>query len=330
MAGGTDFMAYDSATGAILWQFSSVGDNSAVYTPTVVDTMAVDDQGRVFWCDNSRGELAYVDVMTGEILGWTPTPGFCGKVSLLGMDTGWYAPTSDLRGYILTKSSSNRTLMAFVTPTGPAAGPWCQWGGTPFHQSRRDDAPDLYMTSPVDGTVITGAFTAIGQASDDFRLQNMCVYLNNTRMYKTSGGYVAWGADSGLFEDGEYAVSVVARDSGGNRAISQATVLFINPPPVYGVSSGPPIFSWLSNGYDNKYQVNISMDPNFTSILASSANQTQEYRKSTSWQPSVKKWKKVTDAALLSPTIQTTFYWRVIGKTGGQAVRRTFILDKTR
>lgn len=324
-AGGGDVAGLNLVTGEA-WAFNDANSGHAI---SVTSKMAVDDQGTI--TASSSGEMLWFSATTGELYTWQPSNGLGGAVTLMGMDTGWYLPTSDLKGLVVLRSGPNtQSLLGYAVPAGPAFGPWSQRGGTPYHQMRRDDPPDLWMTSPVDGTVITGAFSAQAQASDDFQLQNMSCYLNNTRMYKTPGGYLAWGADSGLFEDGEYLVSVIARDSGGNRAIAQSSVLFINPPPVYGVSSGPPIFSWLTNGVDNKYQVNVSMDANFTSILATSSTDTQEFRKSTSWQPSVKKWKKVTDAAILSPTIQTTFYWRVVGKSGGQVVRRTFILDKTR
>jgi len=90
----------------------------------------------------------------------------------------------------------------------------------------------------------------------------------------------------------------------------------------------PMVFSWLSNGVDGKYRVDISTSPTMSPLVVSSATDSKAWVKGTVWQPSSKKWRKVQDTAYGSPYGQTTFYWRVTGKTGGQLFMRAFILAK--
>ena len=121
----------------------------------------------------------------------------------------------------------------------------------------------------------------------------------------------------------------MAFDNGGNQSTATATIAIVNPTPVYGVGMTPLIFGWMSNGVDNHYRIDISTSPSFGSILITNAKPGHNFIKGTAWQPSTKKWKKVQEAALANPSNQTTFYWRVTGKSGGQVVARAFILSKS-
>ncbi|MGA9750931.1 MAG: PQQ-binding-like beta-propeller repeat protein [Acidobacteriota bacterium] len=317
---GGNVYAVSVWTGLASWDVVAA-NTSPAFSPASLSTMAASADGRVYYCDSSNKTLTWFDGSTGILGGYLPSFGTGLNVNLIG----WRG-----KGYLVIRTGPSATiLMAYAVPEGSAAGPWGQWAGTPYHLQRRDDAPFLELTSPVDNSVIVGNVVAQADAQDDYKVAGMSLYLNGTDVQDSSSGYLSWGADSAMFQDGTYAFKVVALDSGGNEAVATATVTFQNPPPVYPLGSGPPVFSWLSNGVDNKYQVAVSQDPNFASILISSARPTKKFHKGTSWQPKSRLWMKVTLAAAATPSTQVTFYWRVVGKTGGLVVTRSFVVDKS-
>lgn len=320
--GGGDIYGFDSRTGQIVWQFSKVNaTNPITWTPKAVSSMAVDSRGMVTYCDTTAGQIAFFDAATGWFLSFMPSNGLGNSFALVGMGTGGYG--------VIRAGTGNKTLVGYKMPAGPGS-PWSQWGGTAYKQMRRDDPPYLTLSQPLDGQVITGAFCAVATASDDFSLADLSIYMNGTQVAKSGGGSVSLCTNSASFQDGVYDIVAVARDSGGNQATASASVAFVNPPPVYGVSYGAPIFSWIKNGVDNKYEVDISLSPSFGPVLVSSATPSKNFVKGTTWQPSQNKWAKVQNAAKLSAPTQTTFYWRVVGKSGGLVTTRSFIMDKTK
>lgn len=329
-AGGSDLYALDiNNFGAVLWQYSIANaDNPLKFSPTAVSTLAVDAQGTVWMCDSTGGgTLAWLaatsanpGVKAGWIQGWMPSHGLGNNVALTGRDIGGYS--------VIRCGNGNKTLVAYRMPAGPG-GPYGQYLGSAYHQARRDDPPLVTLLSPADGAFITGPLTASASASDDYGLANLSLYLDRTLVATTKSSALSFAADSAMFQDGAYTVTAVAFDSGGNQSTSSATINIFNPTPVYGVSIGPLIFGWMSNGVDNKYRIDISTSASFASILISNATAGHNFIKGTAWQPSTKKWKKVQDAALGSAANQTTFYWRVTGKTNGQFLARSFVLSKS-
>jgi outer membrane protein assembly factor BamB len=320
--GGGDIYAMDVNSGAVLWQYSEANaDNPLQFAPIAVSTLAVDAQGTVFMCDTSGGgTLAWLDSATGWIQGWMPSHGYGNNVAITGRDTAGYG--------VIRCGNGNKTLVAYKMPAGPG-GPYGQYLGSAYHQARRDDPPLVSLMSPVDGALITGPMTASASASDDYNLTKLSLYLDKTLLATTQSSALSFSADSAMFQDGVYDVTAVALDSGGNQSTETATIALVNPTPVYGVGMTPLIFGWMPNGVDNKYRVDISTSLGFGSVLITSAKPGHNFIKGTAWQPSTKKWKKVQEAALASPSNQTTFYWRVTGKTGGQVLVRSFILSKS-
>ncbi|MGC8724473.1 MAG: PQQ-binding-like beta-propeller repeat protein [Acidobacteriota bacterium] len=317
---GSNVYAVSVWTGQATWDVAAA-NTSPAFSPAAASSMAASWDGLVYYCDGTTKALTWFNANTGALGGSIPSFGTGLNVNLIG----WKG-----KGYLVIRTGpSDSILMAYSVPGGAGAGPWCQWGGTPYHLQRRDDAPFLELTSPLNGTVLTGNVVVTADAQDDYQLTGMSLYLNGTDVQNSSSGYLSWGANSAMFQDGTYEFEVVATDSGGNEAVATASVTFQNPPPVYPLGSGPPVFSWLSNGVDNKYQVAVSEDPNFASILIDSSTPTKKFRKITAWQPSTRKWAKVTVAAAATPSTQVTFYWRVVGKTGGLVVTRSFVVNKS-
>jgi outer membrane protein assembly factor BamB len=321
-AGGGDIYAMDVNSGTVLWQYSTANStNPLQFTPTVVSTLAADAQGMVFMCDTSGGgTFAWLDAASGWIQGWMPSHGLGNNVAITGRDTAGYA--------VIRCGNGNKSLVAYKMPAGPG-GPYGQYLGSAFHQARRDDPPLVDLLSPADGALITGPLTASASAGDDFDLTKLSLYLDNTLLATTRSPALSFSADSAMFQDGVYNVTAVAFDSAGNQSTATAAIAIANPAPVYGVGMTPLIFAWMSNGVDNKYRVDISTSPTFGSIIITSAKEGHNFIKGTAWQPSTKKWKKVQQAALAGSSNQTTFYWRVTGKTGGQVLVRSFILSKS-
>ena len=326
-AGGGDFYAMDVNSGVMLWRFSTANStNPLKYTPTAMSTLAVDSQGTVFMCD-SGGTLAWLaatsvapGIEPGWILGWMPSHGLGNNMAITGRDAAGYA--------VIRCGNGNRTLVAYKLPSGPG-GPYGQYLGSAYHQARRDDPPLLNLLSPADGALVTGPLTVSASASDDYDLTKISLYLDKTLLATTNSSALSFSADSAMFQDGVYDVTAVAFDNGGNQSTATATIAIVNPTPVYGVGMTPLIFGWMSNGVDSKYRVDISTSASFGSIIISNAVTGHNFIKGTAWQPSTKKWKKVQDAALANAANQTTFYWRVTGKTGGQVLVRSFILSKS-
>ena len=319
-SGGGDFYAMDINSGVMVWRFSTANaGNPLQFNPTAMSTLAVDSQGTVFMCD-SGGTLAWLDAASGWIQGWMPSHGLGNNMAIIGRDTAGYA--------VIRCGNGNKTLVAYKLPSGPG-GPYGQYLGSAYHQARRDDPPLLNLMAPTDGALITGPLTASASASDDYDLTKISLYLDKTLLATTNSSALSFSADSAMFQDGVYDVTAVAFDSGGHQSTATATVAIVNPTPVYGVGMTPLIFAWMSNGVDSKYRVDLSTSATFGSILITSAKEGQNFVKGTAWQPSTKKWKKVQEAALASAANQTTFYWRVTGKSGGQVLLRSFILSKS-
>jgi|WetSurMetagenome_2_1015567.scaffolds.fasta_scaffold07872_4 outer membrane protein assembly factor BamB len=319
VTGGTDFFAMDLPSGATLWQYSKVNsDNPLKFSPAAVSTLAVDSWGTAYWCD-SVGTITWLDTATGWVQGWEPSHGI-GQNFIL-------TPRNDAGYGVIRTGKNQQTLVAYSMPAGPS-GPSGQYLGSGLHQSRFDDPPVVTILSPQDGEIISGRLNATVSASDDYGLTGLSLYLNKTRVAYSNGSALTFIAESASFQDGVYTLSAVATDNGGNQTNSSIQVAFVNPPPVYTVSVAPLVFSWLSNGVDNKYRVDISNSPTFSSIVLTSATDSQNFAKGTSWQPSAKKWRKVQDVALGSASSQTTFYWRVMGKTAGQVMVKSFTLTK--
>ena len=316
--GGGNIFALDVSTGAIVWNFTDV---NTLWTPAPGGSMAVSRDGIVTYNDTT-GVIAWFDGYTGAFYGYMPSIGSAGDVTLMG---------NGLKGVAVILSGTNRnSLVAYTPPTGPASGPWNQGPSTCRHLMRRDDAPYVSLSSPADGAVITGKFTANATAADDFNLTGLDLYIENTLVASGTNGFLQWAADSAAFQDGTYVLTALATDNAGNQGVSQATVTFVNPTPVYALSAGPPTFTWLNNGVDNKYQVAIAWDPGFSNIITTSATSQKKFVKGTSWTPGNKKWKKILAAAASSQNLQVTFYWRAVGKNGGLVVSKAFILDKTK
>ena len=319
VAGGTDFYALDLATGATVWKYETANvSNPLKFAPTALSSLAVDNWGTAYWCDNS-GTITWLDTATGWVQGWQPSHDVGQNFVLAPRNSAGYG--------VIRSGIGLKTLVGYSMPAGPA-GPSSQYLGTGLHQSRFDDPPVVTILSPQDGAIISGTLNATASATDDYGLTGLSLYLNKTRVAYSNGSALTFIADSASFQDGVYTLSAVATDTGGNQTNSTIQVAFVNPPPIYTVSVAPLVFSWLSNGVDNKYRVDISTSLNFSTIVLSSATDTQNFVKGTSWQPSAKKWRKVQDLALGSPSTQTTFYWRVTGKTGGQVMVKTFTLTK--
>ena len=158
----------------------------------------------------------------------------------------------------------------------------------------------------------------------------MELFINGDFILRRNQESLITSIDASNFADGTYTVDVVARDYAGNQTVAEANVTIQNPAPVYGMFSSPPLFTWLPNSTDVKYQVNISPDPSFYYVLATSATPERGYKKMLSWTPSNKKWKKILNYAMSQPSNQTTFYWRAVGKYDGEVVTKTFIIDKTK
>ncbi len=316
--GGANIDAFDVSTGAVLWSFSDVNTN---WTVAAKSPMAIDRNGTVTYCDGTN-VIAWFDGVTGSFYGYMPSMGLGHAANLIGLKT---------KGEVIIRSGPDaKTLVAYSVPAGPAAGPWCQSDGTAQRALRRDDAPYVNISSPQDGSVITGSFTVNVTASDDFALKGgLQLYLNNTEVASSNNGYLTWNANSSVFQDGAYTLTAIVGDSAGNPGVDSVYVAFYNPTPVYGISGGSPTFTWLRNGTDSKYQVNIAGDSNFTSIITSSSRKGRRWMNKTSWKPGKKKWKKIITAANTSSASQVTFYWRAVGKKGGVVVSKAFILDKT-
>lgn len=316
--GGGNIDAFDVSTGDIIWSFSDVNTDWSVDAKS---PMAIDRNGTVTYCDGTK-VIAWFDGISGTFYGFTPSVGQGHAANLIGKGT---------KGEVVIRSGGNSaSLVAYSVPAGPAAGPWSQNYGTAQRTLRRDDAPVVTISSPAPGSVITGSFTVNITASDDYSLKPLHFYLNNTEVASSKNSYLTWEANSAVFQDGVYTLTALAADSAGGQGADSFDVTFSNPTPVYGISGGSPTFAWLRNGVDKKYQVNIARDSNFTSIIVSSANKRKTWRKMTSWTPGKKKWKKIVDAANASTAPQVTFYWRAVGKKGGLAVSKAFILDKTK
>ncbi len=320
--GGGDFYGFDMPTGVMKWRFTVANaTNPHTWTPAAVSSMAVDNHGVVTYCDSKTGQLAWFDAATGWFFGFMPSNGIGNDFTLAGMGSVGYG--------VIRSGNGNKTLVGYKMPTGPGA-PWSQFGGSPYKQNRRDDPPFLSLLSPTDGQVITGAFTATATATDDFALVDLSIYIDKTLVARTGGSAVSFNANSALFQDGVYNITAVATDSGGNQASATAQVGFVNPPPLFGLTQPPPTFSWMSNGIDGKYEVDISLSPTFNSILTSSASSSKQWIKATAWRPSQKKWSKVQNAARAGATDQTVFYWRAVGQTMGLVTTRSFIIDRTK
>jgi hypothetical protein len=317
--GGGEIYAFDVSTGTILWQFNDVNND---WTPSATNSMAIDRYGTVSYCD-STGVIAWFDGVTGAFYGYMPSVGN-------GRDTNLVGDGST--GFIVIRSGTNaKELVSYKVPAGPAPGPWSQAGMSARHLQRRDDAPYIDMAAPPDGSTVTGTFNVTLNASDDFSLSKVELYVNDTAVASSKTSYLSWTANSAVFQNGNYTITAVAYDSGGNQGTRSVSLQFSNPTPVYALSSGPPVFTWLSNGIDNKYRVQISTDPSFSSYVLTSKRQRKHWVKGTSWQPSLKKWrKKVLTAASLNPATQVIFYWRVVGKKGGLVLENSFILDKSK
>jgi hypothetical protein len=315
--GGGDFYGMDVHSGDIVWQFSNVNSN---WSPSVASSVAVDRNGTVAYSDGT-GVLAWFDGVTGQFYGYMPSIGVAGDANLVG---------DGLKGTIVLRTGAGQSsLVAYRTFAGPSPGPWGQAGGSARRLQRRDDPPAIDLISPMDGALISGIFNTHAEATDDFSLNSLALYLNDTQVAQSGNGSLTWSVDSKSFQDGVYTLTILAKDSGGNESTATATITVSNPAPVYSIFSAPPLFSWLSNGIDNKYQVTIAADPGFTSVLASSSREGKKWLKGTSWQAKDKDWRSVLDRARVSPTDQTTFYWRVVGKRGGVVMTKTFIIDRT-
>lgn len=315
-SGGGNFYGMDVQSGAILWIFSDVNSD---WSPSVASCLAVDREGTVAYSDGT-GVLAWFDGNTGQFYGYMPSIGVAGDVNLVG---------DGLKGTIVLRSGPNlASLVAYRTFAGPSPGPWNQAGGTSRHLQRRDDPPAIDLISPADGALISGVFNTQVQATDDFGLNGLTLYLNDTQVAQSGNATLSWSVDSKSFQDGVYTLTALAKDTGGNEATATATIYVTNPAPVYSIFSGPPVFSWLSNGVDNKYQVTIAADPGFSSVLASSSRPGKKWLKGTTWQLKDKDWTPVLSRARASSTDQTTFYWRVVGKKGGVVLTKTFVINK--
>jgi outer membrane protein assembly factor BamB len=317
--GGGDVYAFDVSTGTILWEFNDVNSD---WSPSVPHSMAIDRFGTVSYCD-STGVIAWFDGVTGAFYGYMPSVGNGRDVNLVGDGSN---------GFIVIRSGTDASeLVSYKVPAGPAPGPWSQAGMSARHLQRRDDAPYIDMAAPPDGSIVTGAFNVTLNATDDFSLSKVELYLNDTEVASSKTSYLSWTANSAVFQNGNYTLTAIAYDSAGNQGTRSISLQFSNPVPVYALSSGSPVFTWLSNGIDNKYQVLISMDPSFSSVVLTSKTQRKKWVKGTSWQPSLKKWrKKVITAASQNPATQVTFYWRVVGKKGGLVLDNSFIFDKSK
>ena len=323
-AGGSDFYAFDVFSGYVKWQYSATCDDlpNDSWSPAIAGIPAVDSSGMAMFCD-TEGVIVYFEVECGHLYGWHPTvEGYNGtNVILAGRNTGGLM--------VVATGQGKRSIIAFAHWNGPAGGPWSQWLGTPTHLQRRDDAPMLQMNKPLPADNITTWLEVQGTAADDYGLKSLEVYINGDFVFKTMNDYIGWGTDAATFADGQYDVSLVARDYAGNQTVGEVTVNIQTPTPVYGMYSSPPLFSWLPNSNDLKYQVNISPDPSFYYVLATSATPERGYKKMLSWTPSKKKWKKVLKYAASQASNQTLFYWRAVGKYDGEVVTKTFIIDKT-
>jgi len=322
--GAGDFVCWDVFTGAIKWQYSATCDDLSndALGPSIAGVPAVDSSGMAMWCDTS-GLIAYVEVECGHLYGYHPTvEGYDGtNVILAGRNTG---------GLLVAASGQGkRSIIAFTHWAGPAGGPWSQWLGTAAHLQRRDDAPMIQLARPHPAENITGPLLVVAGATDDYAVKSVEVFINSNLVYKTNQETVNWSVDASTFADGTYAVDVVARDFAGNQTVGEVTVNVQTPTPVYGLYSAPPLFSWLPNSTDMKYQVNISPDNSFYYVMVTSATPERGYKKMLSWSPSKKKWKKIVKYALSQPGNQTVFYWRAVGKMGGEVNRKAFIIDKT-
>ncbi len=317
--GGGDIYAFDVSTGAILWQFSVV---NTTWTPSATHSMAIDRYGTVTYCD-STGVIAWFDGVSGAFYGYMPSVGN-------GRDTNLTADGAN--GLVVIRSGTDANeLVSYKVPGGPAPGPWSQASMSARHLQRRDDAPYIDMSAPADGSIVTGKFSVTLNATDDFSLSKLELYLNDTKVASSKTSYLNWSADSAVFQNGNYTLTAIALDSGGNEGSQSVSLQFSNPTPVYSLSSGAPTFTWLSNGIDHKYQVLIATDPSFASVVLTSKKQRKKWVKGTSWQPKLKKWqKKVITAAAANPATQVTFYWRVVGKKGGLVLDNSFILDKSK
>ncbi len=317
--GGGDIVSMDLASGAVVWLYSEANQtNPLKFSPKVLSTFAVDGWGTAFWCDDT-GTITWLDAATGLVQGWQPSHGTGQNFILTPRNSAGYG--------VFRTGSGGQTLVGYAMPAGPT-GPCGQWLGSGFHQSRFDDPPVVDILTPADGAIISGPLNVTASAADDYHLTDLSIFLNKTKVASSGGSALSFIADSASFQDGVYTISAVATDNGGNQTNNIIQVAFVNPPPVYTVSVAPLVFSWLPNGVDNKYRVDISTSLSFGNIVLTSATDTQNFFKGTSWQPSAKKWRKVQDAALGSASSSTTFYWRVTGKTGGQVMIKSFTLTK--
>lgn len=318
-----DIISLDVFSGATNWQFSKTCDDMKNYwSPAIVGIPAIDSSGYGVWCD-MEGTLVYFEAECGHEYGWHPTvEGYAGtNPILIGRNTGGLV--------IVASGQAKKSIVAFTHWAGPS-GPWSQWLGTPTHLQRRDDSPMLQLARPYEGENVTSLLQVEAAATDDYGLKSIELFINDNFIFKSYGDTLGWNTDASSFADGIYTVDVVARDYAGNQTIGEVTVNVQTSTPVYGIYSSPPLFSWLPNSQDLKYQVNISPDPSFYYILATSATPEKGYKKMLSWSPSKKKWKKIINYAISQPSTQTTFYWRAVGKYGGEANYKAFVIDKTK
>lgn len=321
--GASDFISFNVFSGFINWRFSKTCDAyKNKWSPAIVGVPAVDSMGYAMFCDDT-GELVYFEVGCGHEITWHPTvEGYAGTNVIL---SAWQN-----RGLVVVATGQGKRSIQAITHWAPPAGNYSQWLGNPAHLQRRDDSPLIQVNHPTQNENITSLLLVEASSSDDFGIKSMELYLNDNFIEKRTSDYIYWHSNVSAFEPGTYTVDIVAFDYSGNSTVEEVDVNIIPTTPVYGMSDSPPLFSWFPNYVDTKYQVNISPDPSFYYILVKSGTKEKPFKKMLSYQLSEKKWKKVLKYAVQQSGNQVTFYYRVVGKFGGEVLTNSFIVDKTK
>lgn len=321
--GAGDIISFNVFNGSINWQFSETCDAyKNEWSPSIAGALAVDSVGNAMFCD-TEGELVYFEVSCGHEIGWHPTvEGYSGTNVILTARKN--------KGLVIVATGQAKKTIQAITHWAPPSGNYSQWLGNPAHLQRRDEPPLIQVAHPSDNENISSLLLVDASSADDFGVKSMEVYLNDNFLYKTTNDRVFWSTGVSAFESGTYTVDIVCFDYSGNSTIQEVSVNIDPITPVYGIYDPPPRFTWFPNSIDKKYQLNISPDPLFYYILVKSGSKDHPYKKMLSYQLKDKKWKKIIDYALQQSGNQVTFYYRVVGKYGGEVLTSSFIIDKTK
>jgi hypothetical protein len=308
-SGSTNAVAL--ADGASVW---SAGYGGAV-------APAISSDGKVYLTQNAGegtpAHLYTLDMEDGAALSDVQLGGPSGNLALLSLN---------IRGRIAL-ITSNGNVECYSVPKGGAAGPWTQFGGSAYHSSRRVDSPTAFISSPADGSEVTGDVNVLygGTADPNCDSPKVSLYVQGAKVDSSSASPKTFLWLTGASQNGPYTLIAESSDKMGHSVEASISVMLNNPtPPTYTTADPIPFFSWQASG-DTKFRVYLSTDPEFGSILAQSKTAEKPWLGSPGWTPSKGEWDKVMAAAGSSPV---TVYWKVIGKKAGMIHLGRFFITR--